>query len=242
MKLVKLLLDDLETWCQGECFEVLLTLNIPEEENWNYQRWLFPIKIIRNFQPKGFGANHNHAFFSRTNTGLDDVFVVMNPDLRLVDNPFPRLLEEIRIYSGSVIAPTILSPQGIQEDSIRYFPTLRSLILKVLNLNDGRYQYHYDSPTFPVQWVAGMFMLFQAKEFEAVGGFDKKFYMYYEDVDICIRLWKAHRVVLGCPQVQVIHDARRKSRNNFPHMKWHLQSMARYFWKHWYRLPRNISL
>lgn len=84
---------------------------------------------------------------------------------------------------------------------------------------------------------AGIFMLFSAKDFRAVDGFDEKYFLYYEDVDICARLWKAGRHVLACPKALVIHEARRTSRKNFHYMQWHMMSMARYFWKHWGRLP-----
>jgi hypothetical protein len=44
--------------------------------------------------------------------------------------------------------------------------------------------------------------------------------------------------ILACPKVSVIHDARRDSHRRLRHLRWHLASIVRYFWKHCGRLPR----
>jgi GT2 family glycosyltransferase len=85
-----------------------------------------------------------------------------------------------------------------------------------------------------------MFMLFSTEDYKAIGGFDEKFFLYYEDVDICIRLWKSGRSVMVDPDVQVVHDARRTSHKSWRFMRWHVASMIRFFWKHWGRLPRRF--
>jgi GT2 family glycosyltransferase len=74
-----------------------------------------------------------------------------------------------------------------------------------------------------------MFMLFTRETFEAVGGFDERYYLYYEDVDICARLRMAGKEVVLCPTVQVIHDAQRQSHTSPRHLAWHLASMLRFF-------------
>ncbi len=91
---------------------------------------------------------------------------------------------------------------------------------------------------FAPEWVAGMFMLFRSRDFQDLGGFDEQFFLYYEDVDICVRAWQKGMRILACPQVSVIHDARRDSRRSLRHLRWHLGSMARFLWKHRGPLPR----
>ena len=58
------------------------------------------------------------------------------------------------------------------------------------------------------------------------------FFMYYEDVDICERIWKSENILVGDLSIRVIHDAQRASRKNFKHMLWHLSSMIRYLWRY----------
>lgn len=231
--LVEALLDDL-TACAGSVpFEVLLTLNLPETPRFAPEQFPYPLRILENPVPKGFGANQNAAF--RHASG--QWFCVMNPDIRLPENPFPPLIAELERLRGALIAPATLSPAGRCEDSVRRFPTLSSLAMKAIGADDGRYAYSLGGDTFPADWVGGMFMLFRANDFRRVCGFDEGFFLYYEDVDICVRLWKAGGKVLVSPKARAIHDAQRASRRNLRYMRWHLFSMARYFAKHWLRLP-----
>lgn len=213
-----------------EVSQIIVTWNIPEPIP-SFKGGI--IQYIENIVPKGFGANHNAAFMQCN----QNYFCPLNPDVQLVTNPFPELLRSMVQKNASVVAPLVKSSSDITEDSIRRFPTLVSLFFKAVGGQDGRY---FITPTsaglFP-EWVAGMFMLFRSEDFRRLQGFDEKFFLYYEDVDICARAWKSGMKVLACPSVSVIHDAQRASRRNLQHMKWHAASMMRYFWKHAGRLP-----
>lgn len=215
-----------------EIGQVILTRNTPDDDGVVAAQNTL---VIHNATPKGFGDNHNAAFAHSRAL----YFCVLNPDIELPANPFPALLAALNASSAAVLAPAVVNSAGSPEDSARRFPTLRQLATKLLGGHDGRYALQPTQGPTPVDWVAGMFMLFRAEDFKAIGGFDEKFFLYYEDVDICTRLWKAGRPVMVCPQVQVVHDAQRASRKNWQSMKWHAASMARYFWKHWGRFPRK---
>ncbi len=228
-------LADLARFSDSLRLEVILTRNIPERLPFSVGDFPFSVTVVENASPKGFGANHNAAF-QLANGGW---FCVMNPDIRVPVNPFPVLIEEIERQRAAVIAPAVLSPTGKIEDSIRRFPTPLTLAGKMLGRGDGRYPFAVGDEAFAADWVGGMFMVFRAEDYRRVGGFDERFFLYYEDVDICTRLWQAGRRVLACPRAQVIHDARRASRRNLRHMRWHVSSMARYLGKHWLRLPNT---
>ena len=227
-ELVAQLLADIARFPAPLDAEVLLTLNIPEPLPFAAEGFLWPVTVVRNAAPKGFGANHNAAF--RRAKGA--WFCVMNPDIRLTENPFPILLEEISRLPAAVIGPMVATPRGEIEDSVRRFPTLSSLAAKLLGRSDSCYTFVEGESTFAADWLAGMFMLFHTEDFCTVGGFDEGFFMYYEDVNICARLWKLDRQVLACPKAQVIHDARRASHRDLRHMRWHITSMLRYLWRY----------
>lgn len=218
-----------------EVRQIIVIRNVPE-----------PLGIIRddrvlmidNVAPKGFGANHNAAFSSCK----QPFFCPLNPDIELPENPFPYLLECIVRSGAALVAPLIVSPGGSIEDSMRQFPTLRLLLSKALGGADGRYEIAAGQPDFCPEWVAGMFMLFRSEDFARLNGFDESFFLYYEDVDICVRTWQQGLKLTACPRVNVIHDARRDSRRSWRHMRWHLASMGRYFWKHWGRLPQIAQI
>ena len=204
--------------------QVIVTYNVPEV-------LLVPsgerVEIIVNRSAKGFGANHNAAF----QRIRQPYWCVLNPDIELVGNPFQVLLEALRNEAVALVAPLIISPEGAVEDSIRYFPTLVSLTSKFFGKDSSRYEVAAGCPNFSPQWVAGMFMLFSARAFAVLKGFDERYFLYYEDVDICWRAWQAGLRVVACPAVSAIHDAQRASRVSWKHRRWHLASMLRFLLK-----------
>lgn len=221
-RLVRSLLDDLTAHCR-DTVEVILTLNVDEPLPFEVADFGYPIELVRNHSPRGFGANHNAAFrLCRQRT-----FCVLNPDIRLATNPFPALLEELQHDRTGVVAPRIVDPSGRTEDSARRFPTLRILVAKALG-RAGALDYDMGPVPFSPDWVAGMFMLFSQEAFRAVGGFDERYFLYYEDVDICARLHAADYDVRLVPAVSAMHHARRASRSYWKHRAWHLQSILRY--------------
>ena len=217
-----------------EVSQIILTLNVPESV-------ALPddarVTFIGNAQPKGFGANHNAAFACCTQT----FFCPLNPDIEFDRNPFPALSTALGDKRVALVAPLVRSPDGNIEDSMRHFPTPGSLLMKALGGSDGRYIVREGEAEFSPEWVAGMFMLFRSRDFHDLGGFDERFFLYYEDVDICVRVWRKGMRILACPKAGVIHDARRDSRRSLRHLRWHLGSMARFLWKHRGRLPTVVD-
>lgn len=217
-----------------EVSQIILTLNVPESV-------ALPddarVTLIVNAQPKGFGANHNAAFACCTQT----FFCPLNPDIEFDRNPFPALSAALGDKRVALVAPLVRSPDGNIEDSMRHFPTPGSLLMKALGGSDGRYIVREGEAEFSPEWVAGMFMLFRSRDFHDLGGFDERFFLYYEDVDICVRVWRKGMRILACPKAGVIHDARRDSRRSLRHLRWHLGSMARFLWKHRGRLPTVVD-
>lgn len=209
-----------------EISRIIITFNTPEDSI------SYPndpkVQFIYNINPKGYGANHNTA----SKLAKEQFFCVLNPDIELLENPFPSLLKCQGIQDVKLVAPLVISKSGQIEDSMRYSPSLRSLISKLFFGDSGSYQISFgDQVIFP-NWVAGMFMLFDLKKYELIGGFDESFFMYYEDVDICERIWLSGSRVAGDLSSRVIHDARRASHRNLTHMRWHLMSMMRYLWRY----------
>ncbi len=217
------LLGDLDARCRGQV-EVLLTHNVPESADFDIGRYGIAVRQILNTQPRGYGANHNAAFAA----GSREFFCALNPDIRLPQNPYPALLQALGDSGAGVIAPRIVNALGAREDSARKFPTPMSILAKALT---GKRPQDYEDGTavyFP-DWIAGMFMLFRREAYERVGGFDERYFLYYEDVDICARLGSDNIKVAVCPSASAIHDARRASHRNLRHLGWHLSSMARFF-------------
>lgn len=214
--------------------ELVFTENLPEGGIQLPKH--IPGRVINNTTPLGFAGNHNQAFTGNTLP----YFCVANPDLRLHSDPLPRLLACFDDPKVGVVAPLVLNPAGLPEDNARHFPTPWGLGKKLLGLDDGRYHFQPTPHSAPqsIEWAAGMFLLFRTEAFRDVGGFDAKFHLYYEDVDICARLWRSGWKVVCETGVTVVHEAQRASRHDPLYMRWHAASMARYFGKHLGRLQR----
>lgn len=206
-------------------FELLITLNIPEDEG-----FLTPmlrsgrsVRVIRNPTPKGFGANHNAAFLH----ARGDCFAVVNPDVRLVDGHLQALLSLAQQPATGVCAPCAFFSSGAPAPIARRFPTAMSLFRKLLRRGHQADYATFHAPAV-VDWVSGMFMVFPHAAFEAVGGFDERYFMYYEDADLCRRLGQAGLSCRVQPACRIVHDGQYASRRNLRHLYWHLSSALRF--------------
>jgi N-acetylglucosaminyl-diphospho-decaprenol L-rhamnosyltransferase len=220
--LVNPLLRDLAGITDGGC-DVIVTENTADAVSVEPPRMRSALRRIVNRRPLGFGANHNRAFAQcRT-----PYFCVCNPDVRLRTDPFPALQTHFASPGVGVVAPLVRSPDGRLENNARRFPTAVSLTRKLFHRVDAP-EYPIDQGAIDADWVGGMFMVFRAAAYQAVGGFDEAYFLYYEDVDLCRRLRRAGLRVIYEPAAEVIHDARRGSRRNLRLMAHLLASMARY--------------
>ena len=220
--LVSSLLADLAKHC-GPTVSVVLTLNIPEPPPVGEAGYPFALRIIRNASPRGFGANHNTAF----KYCASRYYCILNPDVRLDENPFPTLIGELEKPKAGLVAPRIVNPEGSTEDSARRFPTPWFIVRKFFGMIE-ELDYRIGRSTISPDWVAGMFMLFRKDVYAELSGFDERYFLYYEDVDLCRRLRKLGYDIRLLPSVAAIHDARRESHGSLRHLRWHLASMLRF--------------
>lgn len=224
-KMVCYLLQDLQVYCPNN-IEVILTVNLAEKLPFRHQNFSYPLITLFNKRPRGFGANHNTAF----KRARGDYFCVLNPDIRLNADPFESLLECVHSQTErvGVVAPCIVNPSGKAEDSARKFPTPLILLKKAIR-SSWTLDYHVGHRPLKVDWVAGMFMLFSADTYREMGGFNQKYFLYYEDIEMCTRFRLKGYAVLLCPAATAVHAARRESHRNIKYFKWHLTSILRYF-------------
>jgi N-acetylglucosaminyl-diphospho-decaprenol L-rhamnosyltransferase len=222
--LIRHLLADLKALqiCRAGHDEILLTINIPEDEAFVGEFADLPLRVIRNLLPKGFGGNHNGAFAE----SKGDIFVILNPDVRLNELPVEPMMHAFRSGAGAW-APTIINSLGGVEDSARKFPTFMRLFRRAV-LRQRHPDYSPKESAVEVDWVAGMVVAFPRAAFAAVQGFDERYFMYMEDADICRRLGRAGYAVVFDPSVRAIHDAQRASRHSRDHQVWHLRSALRF--------------
>lgn len=215
------LLQDLAR-LDGGRLEVLLTLNVPEDPGFAPDIPGLRLAITHNAAPRGFGANHNAAFARSTGRH----FCVLNPDIRLSEDPFEPMRALLQDTGVGTCAPLVRAPDGSIEDSARRFPTLARLAARALG--GERKPDYAASGVFEPDWIAGMFMAFRRETYREVGGFDERYFLYYEDVDLCARLRAAGYRVKVDAEVGIVHAARRSSHRSLRFALWHASSMARF--------------
>ena len=174
----------------------------------------------------GFGAGNNLAF----REAKGEYVMLVNPDLTL----FPGEMEKLLAFADEhpdlgIIGPRLLNPDGSLQRTFHRFPEL--LIPLYRRTPIGRLPWgkrsieHYfmqDADPERIQEVDGIFgaaMLIRKAALDAVGGFDERFFMYYEDTDICRRAWEKGWRVAYAPVATFVHYHQRESRVKYI---WHL--------------------
>ncbi len=213
----------------GSPIRVWVTLNVPEQPAGLATRWPgLDIRVLHNPSPAGFGANHNRAF-AQEHKQADAApwFVVMNPDVAWSANPFPGMcLAATRAARDGgnpvgLVYTRQVDADGNAQDHARRLPTPWSLWQRHGWPRSGH------GPCSRPDWVNAAFVMLPSPVFAQVGGFDERYRMYCEDVDLCLRLQLAgHRLVLA-DDVTVLHQASRASRRDPRHLWWHVQSLVR---------------
>jgi GT2 family glycosyltransferase len=222
------LIEDLARLHRSD-FEVILTLNLPEDLGIDFGLLPFSTKLINNPTPKGFAENHNAAFVQTAG----DYFVILNPDIELTEDPFDILLALLNANSNSICAPTVLNGAGALEDSARNFPTplflLKRLASRLFKLSLPDEPVPAKNDVLAPDWVAGMFVIVPRDIYQKLNGLDERYHMYFEDVDFCARARLAGCHVLVSRQAKVIHNAQRDSHRKVRYMLWHVKSALKFF-------------
>lgn len=232
---VRALLADFASYLDPQRHELLLTLNIDEPRDGIEALWAGRVTVIANTIPYGFAANHNAAL----RHARGSLFAVMDPELRLHGNPFPRLAKVLSAPKVGIASTLILDEHGEAADNARSVPTPAQVLGRRWRRSSTSYQRHLDRE-MEVDWIAGLFMAMRAETFRQLGGFDPGYYLYCEDADLCLRAWNAGMQVRVVPAAAVTHIAQRQSLKKWQHFIWHCRSLMRLWRAPSYRGFRSL--
>jgi GT2 family glycosyltransferase len=181
----------------------------------------------------GFGAAANEGI--RQTSG--DLVTLLNPDVHVRDaSLIPALERHFEDDRLGVVAPALMLPRGTAQDSARQIPTPRQLLRRRRTGRDiGALR---PEQAQEVPWVVGAFMMIRRSAFEQVGGFDQRYFLYFEDVDLCTRMRIDGWEVRYDPERLAYHQHRAASRVGFARRptRLHMRSAARFYRRH----PRAI--
>jgi N-acetylglucosaminyl-diphospho-decaprenol L-rhamnosyltransferase len=160
----------------------------------------------------GYGTAVNRAIARLSDA--DEWLVVANPDVQWGPGSIDALLEAAaRWPRAATLGPLIRDPDGGVYPSARHLPSLvrggMHAVLGPLWRNNPwstAYRQERLEPTErPVGWLSGSCLLVRRAAFEQVGGFDERYFMYFEDVDLGDRLQKAGWQNVYVPSAEVLH-------------------------------------
>lgn len=171
------------------------------------------IIYIHNPSNPGFGAAHNIAIQEASRLQSDYHFIV-NPDVYFQEDVIFEMIEYIKKDPKiGMMMPQILNLDGTIQNLPKLLPTPISIILRKLKRPKFLYQRfinRYELRDVPqkkiydVPILSGCFTLLNAEALEKIGGYDDKFFMYFEDWDLSRRMHKHYRTIYF-PLVSVYH-------------------------------------
>jgi len=158
-------------------------------------------RVLEHARNLGFGAANNRALaLVQTPFAL-----LLNPDCEFSVEGLRALLMVARdMVDAAMLAPQLASPTGKLEVNYRWPKTV------------------WNSMGPPatgmacVGFVCGAAMLLRMERFQQIGFFDERFFLYYEDDDLCLRLFQARLPMVLVPEVKAIHRSRSSSKGSRP--------------------------
>jgi len=214
------------------------------------------VEYFHNDKNLGYGYANNQVMEKYIND--TEYFLVLNPDIEFNEDAlspiynFMNKNQEVGLCGAKIInkdkglqyankkLPTLL------DVLIRFLgnkmPILGRMLKKIFKKSRDKYKLknldHHKNILCPV--ISGCFMFFRASVLKEAGGFDTRFFMYYDDVDLSRRVFSIHKVILF-NEVPVIHVWQRSSYKHIRLLKEHIKSTIKYFnkWGWFFDKERN---
>lgn len=198
----------------------------------------------------------DYGFGRSCNRGAKEVeaqyYFFLNPDTVLIDlDIIDELHKYMRLYPGAgLVAPKIIYFDGRPQETFRRFPKWYMPFTQRTFLKDTEFGKNYarsflmwdvnrEKPR-SVDWVQGSAMFVDGSLWKKLNGFDDRYFMYFEDIDLCRRIYKEHRTVVYYPAT-VLQHAHGKESAKIPSLiknlvqndmaRAHLASWFKYVWK-----------
>ncbi len=202
-----------------------------------------PVRILEARHNQGYGQGN--ALGIRSAKG--EYILIINPDNELEPAGLEKMVHVMEWDDSiGILAPQLIHEDGTIRDSYRTFPTFTDLFIKRIPLlrrlfpgRMKRYLQHdmNSSVTRDVDWVAGACFVMRRSLYADLGGFDQRFFLFFEDTDLCRRCWKSGHRVVYFPEVHARDRKHRLSEGGVMALfskrtaRIHLVSAVKYFWK-----------
>lgn len=207
-----------------------------EFNNLFHQKEIEYIAVGKNI---GFGAGHNIILDRIVN--LSYHHLVLNPDVSFKPTVIPNLITKLKRHEiVSMIAPKVLFPNGNLQHSCRRYPKVSELLARRFpflspifksKIYKGKYADKDLEASFFADYIAGCFHLYKTKDFIKIKGFDERYFLYMEDVDICKKINIIDKQKLYYPKEEITHVLKQGSSKSMKLFFRHTSSAVKYFSK-----------
>jgi GT2 family glycosyltransferase len=202
-------------------FEIIVVDNNSSDGSQEMVENDFPsVKLIKSPKNLGFGAANNLAFEKSDK----DYFILLNTDAFAEPETLSKSLEIIAANPQiGLLGGKLVGRDGTLQPSQRMFPSLLNVFLQIFGLARrfpnsrffGRAERTYADPNQKavVDWVPGAFSVYPRAVYEKVGGFDERFFLYFEEVDLCRRIKQIGLDVVYDPSLVIVHLGGESAKN-----------------------------
>ena len=197
-------LDSLHRGIHGDLtVEVVVLDNASEDGSVDAVRQRFPeVKVLAQEFRAGFAANHNSVI--RATSGR--YILVVNPDTFSDDWCLARLVSELDAHPCvAALGPRLVYPNGRPQASAWRFPTPVRCVLGLITMGRAGITQSTGAQQRRVDWLMGSALMLRREAVAEVGLFDESFFLYFEEVDLCLRLHRAGWQMRYFPEVTVFH-------------------------------------
>jgi N-acetylglucosaminyl-diphospho-decaprenol L-rhamnosyltransferase len=171
-------------------------------------------------------ADRNSGFAAGVNLGaraLNGAYIlILNPDTYFERNVYKEIIDAFEHDARmGVVGLDLINPDGSRQYSARQFYTLVDIAARrsamAGKIFSRRIEHHLmmdhwrTERPFEADWVLGTGFAIRRTVYQEIGGMDERYFLYFEDVDLCARVWQAGYRVVALPKVCLVHDHQRSS-------------------------------
>lgn len=202
------------------------------------------VEIVHGHGNLGYGRANNLVLARLAS----ELHLVMNPDVELEPGTIVAAIAAMRADPEvGAVAPAVRGPTGERQYLCKRYPSVWVLFLRGFapafvrrhfSAAIDRYEMRDIAPdsTFaPVPLASGCFLLVRTALFERLGGFDPRFFMYFEDYDLSLRIGREAKVAY-VPAARIVHHGGEASRKGPRHIAWFMRSAWRFFATHGWKI------
>lgn len=185
----------------------------------------------------GYGSGHNVAIKQAIELGAK-YHAVLNPDVYWNGDVLTRLTDFMdRTPDCGLVMPKIIYPSGETQYLCKLLPTPMDLIGRRFipfktyqEKHDYSYELHWSGydKIMEVPSLSGCFMFMRVAVLKEIGGFDERYFMYAEDLDLCRRIGEVSKTIFF-PEISVVHEYDKGSYKSKKLLKYHIKSVIKYF-------------